>query len=98
LTVTKLKFVPFCHSCLIWTDASELQALTMTVLSVHESSGAGGIDFFGLPPGTRVSLFVEFETTARRSQGAWVNGAPEEIRTPNLLIRSQKHMIGWLAS
>jgi hypothetical protein len=73
LTVTKLKFAPFCHSCLIWTDASELQALTMTVLSVHESSGAGGIDFFGLPPGTRVSLFVEFDYSSPkpRSLGKW---------------------------
>jgi len=37
LTVTKLKFVPFCHSRLIWTDTSELQPLTMTVLSVRRN-------------------------------------------------------------
>lgn len=29
--------------------------------SVRESSGAGGIDFFSLPPGTKVGLYVEFD-------------------------------------
>ena len=30
MTLTKLKFVLFCHSCLIWTDASKLQPLRAT--------------------------------------------------------------------
>jgi hypothetical protein len=68
---------------------------TATRLASSRDIGCSFERFFICPEGygTREGLSPPSPSLSYRK-----NGAPEEIRTPSLLIRSHRHMVGWLVS